>query len=86
MACYRLLRRLHKAGFTQGSVYERNVLVQPGPLSAPPEERSDGAPSFRIIDFGRMKRRADFSSSGRFANECSEEKEWAYETIVDAYE
>ncbi|PIL28866.1 hypothetical protein GSI_08912 [Ganoderma sinense ZZ0214-1] len=86
IACYKLLKRLHAAGFTQGSVYERNILVQPGPLSAPPGERSDRTPSFRIIDFGRMKRREEFSSSMRFAQECQQEKEWAYKTLVDAFE
>lgn len=45
--------RLHYAGFTQGSFYVRNILVQPGPLTAPPEKRSKDHPSFRIIDFGR---------------------------------
>lgn len=47
--------RLHYAGFTQGSFYVRNILVQPGPLTAPPEERSSKTPSFRVIDFGRAE-------------------------------
>ncbi|KAI1792714.1 hypothetical protein LXA43DRAFT_311467 [Ganoderma leucocontextum] len=51
--CLKLVKRLHAAGFVQNSMYVRNVLVQPGPLCAPPEERSDATPSFRIIDFGR---------------------------------
>jgi hypothetical protein len=46
---------LHKAGFLQGSVYPRNILVQPGPLTLPPSERSLESPSFRIIDFGRAE-------------------------------
>ena len=50
-----LFRRLHRAGFTQRSVYPRNVLVQPGPLMNPPAERSFNNPSYRIIDFGRAK-------------------------------
>ena len=37
----------------QGSFYVRNIMSQPGPLTAPPEERSADTPSFRIIDFGR---------------------------------
>lgn len=37
----------------QGSFYVRNIMVQPGPLSVPPEQRSYDTPSFRIIDFGR---------------------------------
>jgi hypothetical protein len=48
-----LYNRLHKARFTQGSPYPRNVLVQPGPLTCPPEKRSFDNPSYRIIDFGR---------------------------------
>jgi hypothetical protein len=50
-----LFDRLHKAGYTQGSVYPRNVLVQPGPLTQLPAERSFDNPSYRIIDFGRGK-------------------------------
>lgn len=46
---------LHKAGFLQGSVYPRNILLQPGPLTLPPSERSYASPSFRIIDFGRAE-------------------------------
>jgi hypothetical protein len=48
-----LFVRLHDARFTQGSVYPRNVVVQPGPLTDPPAERSFDDPSYRIIDFGR---------------------------------
>jgi len=48
-----LLDRLHKANFIQGSFYERNILVQPGPLTLPRAERSLDEPSFRIIDFDR---------------------------------
>jgi len=47
------LDRLHAANFVQGSFYERNVLVQPGPLNVPCSERSIQKPSYRIIDFGR---------------------------------
>ena len=47
------MRRLHASGFTQNSMYARNILMQPGPLHAPPAMRSYTTPSFRIIDFGR---------------------------------
>jgi hypothetical protein len=57
--------RLHYAGFTQGSFFVRNILTQPGPLSASPEERSSSTPSFRIIDFGR----------GQYWNETSENED-----------
>ena len=45
--------RLNHLNIIQGSFYVRNVLVQPGPLTVPPERRSRAHPSFRIIDFGR---------------------------------
>ncbi|KAF8497458.1 hypothetical protein F5888DRAFT_1698127 [Russula emetica] len=48
-----LLERLHEARFVQGSMFRRNVLVQPGPLSVPRANRSLNEPSYRIIDFGR---------------------------------
>ena len=47
--------RLCLMNIIQGSFYVRNVLMQPGPLTAPPERRSLACPSFRIIDFGRGK-------------------------------
>ena len=48
-----LILRLHHLDIVQGSFYVRNIMIQPGPLSLPPEERSFERPSFRIIDFGR---------------------------------
>jgi hypothetical protein len=52
--CASLLYRLHNAGWTHGSLAERNLLMQPGPLSDRPLSRGlDGTSSFRLIDFGR---------------------------------
>ncbi|KAJ8488567.1 hypothetical protein ONZ51_g3495 [Trametes cubensis] len=51
--CHELFKRLHAGGFVQKSPFERNILVQPGPLSAPRAERTMDRPSYRIIDFGR---------------------------------
>ncbi len=48
-----MYKRLHDARFVQNSVYPRNILVQPGPLTHPRAERSLENPSFRLIDFGR---------------------------------
>ena len=45
--------RLHDAGFHQSSQYRRNVMIQPGPLTIKPSERSLAEPSFRLIDFGK---------------------------------
>ena len=50
-----MLRRLHINNYIHNSFYQRNVLVQPGPLTRPPEERSMKMPSYRVIDFGRSK-------------------------------
>ncbi|SJL08766.1 uncharacterized protein ARMOST_12136 [Armillaria ostoyae] len=51
--CFSLVLRLHHADFVQNSLYTRNILRQPGPLTVRPSERSLEMPSFRIIDFGR---------------------------------
>ncbi|KAJ6615546.1 hypothetical protein B0H10DRAFT_1801377 [Mycena sp. CBHHK59/15] len=55
--CFSMFLRLHSAGVLQKSPFKKNILVQPGPLTAPPSARSMESPSFRIIDFGRAIRR-----------------------------
>jgi hypothetical protein len=50
---YSLFARLHHARILQNSAALRNMVMQPGPLTFPPHQRSMGQPSFRIIDFGR---------------------------------
>ncbi|KAJ7618438.1 hypothetical protein FB45DRAFT_755663 [Roridomyces roridus] len=55
--CFSLFLRLHLSGFLQKSAFRKNILVQPGPLTAPPQDRSTDTPSFRLIDFGRAVRR-----------------------------
>ena len=47
-----LLDRLHEAKVVQGSLYHRNIVVQPGPLWISHANRSLDKPSYRIIDFG----------------------------------
>lgn len=51
--CHSLYLRLHSEGYLHNSTYIRNIVMQPGPLSRHPEERSYLTPSFRLIDFGR---------------------------------
>lgn len=51
--CFALIARLSFAEYVHLSVYERNIVVQPGPLTQPPIMRSMDTPSFRVIDFGR---------------------------------
>ncbi|KAH8983760.1 hypothetical protein EDB92DRAFT_1781020, partial [Lactarius akahatsu] len=48
-----MFNRLYNAKFIQRSIHRRNILVQPGPLTHLPAERSLDNPSYRIIDFGR---------------------------------
>ncbi|KAA1475651.1 hypothetical protein DENSPDRAFT_842457 [Dentipellis sp. KUC8613] len=51
--------RLHFEGIVQNSFFTRNIVMQPGPLTLPPEKRSIDRPSFRVIDFGRAELWAD---------------------------
>lgn len=72
-----MMLRLHYAGFTQGSFYVRNILTQPGPLTAPPEQRSKNTPSFRIIDFGRTDEFNTFIGSRENKERVErKEREW----------
>lgn len=67
--CASLLYRLQEAGWNHGSFYERNILMQSGPLSEWPLARFvSGVKSFRLIDFGRS---AEFDSSNSRAHEES---------------
>ncbi|KAI0752592.1 hypothetical protein C8Q80DRAFT_1267121 [Daedaleopsis nitida] len=52
MHCMMLLQFLHEAGYIHGCPNPSKILVKPGPLSAPPAQRSLEEPSFRITDFG----------------------------------
>jgi hypothetical protein len=49
---YSLFCRLHDADIFQQSASLRNMVMQPGPLTLPPHQRSMEHPSFRVIDFG----------------------------------
>ncbi|KAF9463965.1 hypothetical protein BDZ94DRAFT_1321506 [Collybia nuda] len=57
--CAALYYRFHCAGWVHGSIAQRNILVQPGPLTVSPSVRGkstsegEGQLSFRLIDFGR---------------------------------
>ncbi|KAF9785305.1 hypothetical protein BJ322DRAFT_989382, partial [Thelephora terrestris] len=51
--CHSLFLRFHSQGYLHQSTYIRNVVIQPGPLTRHPQERSMSTPSFRLIDFGR---------------------------------
>ncbi|KLO09419.1 hypothetical protein SCHPADRAFT_566026 [Schizopora paradoxa] len=62
--CWSLLERLHLGGFVHNSVYERNILIQNGPIHYSPFKRSDLHPRFRLIDFGRCE---EVDESGRNA-------------------
>ncbi|KAG8890771.1 hypothetical protein FRB98_004816 [Tulasnella sp. 332] len=68
-----MFERMQIAGFTQGSVFVRNILMQPGPLRVAPELRTMDKPSYRIIDFGRGVRRSDVSDASTFSEACRDE-------------
>lgn len=57
-----MFMHLHNADIIQKSPYARNILVQPGPLTRPPMQRSIHTPSFRLIDFGRAERLGYFTA------------------------
>lgn len=75
------MRRLHIAGFTQNSFYVRNILVQPGPLTAPPKKRSKKTPSFRLIDFGRSEEY--FTFMGDTADRKRESKRMQWDELIN---
>jgi hypothetical protein len=78
MECYSLFQRLHHDNIIQNSSFTRNVLVQDGPLSALPSERSAERPTFRVIDFGRAATLDDYVEKdewGRRLEDCEEEEE-----------
>ena len=54
-----LFQRMHHVpnypGYIHGSAHTRNILVQPGPLTVAPSERTLDYPCFRIVDFGRTR-------------------------------
>ncbi|KAI0715992.1 hypothetical protein C8T65DRAFT_572489, partial [Cerioporus squamosus] len=84
LECFSLFRRLHEAGFVQYSPYRRNMLVQPGPLSAPRRERSFAAPSFRIIDFGRGENKRierEVGDARRFSRWVAHDEKWAKSSL-----
>ncbi|KAJ7755180.1 hypothetical protein B0H16DRAFT_1372163 [Mycena metata] len=70
--CFSLFLRLHLSGFLQKSAFKKNILVQPGPLTVPPPQRSSQSPSFRVIDFGRA-----------FARPSKNPKEWMDEREME---
>ncbi|KAF8173817.1 hypothetical protein K438DRAFT_1728295 [Mycena galopus ATCC 62051] len=71
--CFSMFLRLHLSGFLQKSAFKKNILVQPGPLTVPPQTRSLHSPSFRVIDFGRALHRPAMN-----------QKEWQDEREAEA--
>lgn len=54
--CSSLVARFHRAGYVHNSLFTRNIVMQPGPLTQPPWLRTMNSASFRLIDFGRTER------------------------------
>ena len=65
-------------------MFERNILVQPGPLNRPCANRTLDNPSYRIVDFGRGKGFGVNSSSLEgMRDEGEEERQNAlYERLI----
>lgn len=86
---YSLFLHLHNADFVHNSPFVRNILVQPGPLTRPPSQRSIKTPSFRLIDFGRVERLEDFrvkasskvEGDRKFCFACQEENSRVTEAL-----
>ncbi|KAF7416122.1 hypothetical protein PC9H_002382 [Pleurotus ostreatus] len=51
--CLSFLVRLYLEDISHSSFYPRNIMVQPGPLTKAPKDRTMQHPSFRLIDLGR---------------------------------
>ena len=63
ITCGSLLYRFHNANWIHDSFYERNVLMQPGPLTAFPTIRKFSKTNvFRLIDFGRSWQGASYDA------------------------
>ncbi|KAF9522841.1 hypothetical protein CPB83DRAFT_776443 [Crepidotus variabilis] len=71
--CAALCFRLNHAAWVHNSVYQRNILRKPGPLSASPSVRIENKKkrggygvdwSFRLIDFGRTEYVGDTPGNG----------------------
>lgn len=84
--CFGLLMRLQFEQYLHGSFHERNIVMQPGPLTKPPLARPLQTPSFRVIDFGRTLYwpawvRSRLRGAGKSNKE--EEEEAMYDLHVD---
>ncbi|KAL0062106.1 hypothetical protein AAF712_011033 [Marasmius tenuissimus] len=54
--CAALLLRFHHLGWTHGSFYIRNIVVQRGDHADRPDEKNHEEKRFRLIDFGRSSK------------------------------
>ncbi|KAE9405636.1 hypothetical protein BT96DRAFT_312862 [Gymnopus androsaceus JB14] len=63
--CAALLLRMHHHGWTQGSFFPRNILMQLGDHGNFPLMRSPNDKRFRLIDFGRGKSLKDAVEADR---------------------
>lgn len=78
---FSLFLHLHNSDVIHKSPYARNILIQPGPLTRPPIQRSINTPSFRLIDFGRTERLENYTAKAHsvrkgefeFAMACRDE-------------
>ncbi|KDR77176.1 hypothetical protein GALMADRAFT_155822 [Galerina marginata CBS 339.88] len=89
--CASLVYRLHLAGWVHNSLFRRNIVRQPGPLSAHPNMRALNAYhgrgglgkdwSFRMIDFGRTTHVSQ-TKGEEWEEYRKDEDKTAYEWII----
>ncbi|KAL5483372.1 hypothetical protein ACEPAI_8603 [Sanghuangporus weigelae] len=73
--CFSLIRRLHIAGYVHKSVYQRNFVMQYGPLQGSPFKRNKLHPRFRLIDFGRSFKYQESRALSEVSIEVEKSKE-----------
>ncbi|KAE9405638.1 hypothetical protein BT96DRAFT_876353 [Gymnopus androsaceus JB14] len=86
--CAALLLRMHHHGWTQGSFFPRNILMQLGDHGDFPLMRSPSDKRFRLIDFGRGKSLKDAKEADRLRGDekKTEEKAWCRGQVCEKKE
>ena len=67
------LARLHEAGVAHKSVHPRNVVIQEGPLTVAPKQRSTEHPNVRFVGLGDSYLLECFLDGGDITKEDAEE-------------
>ncbi|KIK69093.1 hypothetical protein GYMLUDRAFT_35141 [Collybiopsis luxurians FD-317 M1] len=79
--CAALILRLHHLGWTQGSFWPRNIVMQLGDHGDFPLMRSSKDRRFRLIDFGRAECRRDAVEADRLRGDGKHRKTEEWERV-----